>query len=150
MADDKDEQSVIDREHLRLLEIFFYIAGGSKVLFALFPLIYVVMGAVFVGFASHMPQKPGEPSPAIVGWFMAGFGLIISAIIAGLGVAQIYAGRCIHRRHKRVVCFIIAALGCLNMPWGIAIGVFSFIVLSRQSVACLFSEDGHGQESSGA
>jgi len=34
---------------------------------------------------------------------------------------------------------VIAAIGCLEFPYGTALGVFSFIVLGRDSVIQLFN-----------
>ena len=123
MSNEHPQSGVVDREHLKILEIFYYMAGGSKVLFALFPLIYVIMGIVMIVASSHMPANSNDAPPAFLGWLMVGVGLMVSAIIAGLGAAQMYVGRCIHKRQHRVACFVIAAFGCLNMPWGIALGV---------------------------
>lgn len=74
--------------------------------------------------------------------FLAGIGLLVSGIIGGLGAAQIWVGRCIHKRSHRAACFVVAAIGCLNMPWGIAMGIFRFIVLGRASVGRLFEGGG--------
>ncbi len=130
-----------DREHLKLLEIFYYIAGGSKALFALFPLLYMGMGVFFILLSSHMPARSAaDAPPAIVGWLMVAFGGLLSLVIGALAAVQLYAGLCIHRRRRRAFCLVAAAVSCLNMPWGLALGVFTFLVLSRDSVATLFSD----------
>jgi hypothetical protein len=37
---------------------------------------------------------------------------------------------------------VIAAIGCLEIPYGTLLGVFSFLVLGRDSVARLFTSSG--------
>ena len=146
MSDSENRAAIVDAEHLRLLEIFYYIAGGSKAVFALFPLLYVVFG-IFVSFmATSSPHRAGEPSPAIIGLFIAGFGFLFSAIIGALAAAQIYVGRCIRHRRHRGRCYVIAAIGCINIPWGTAMAVFTFMVLGRDSVKALFNNGEHGND----
>ena len=138
MGDGQAQAEVVDREHLRILEIIYYIAGATKVVFAFLPLIYVAIGALFVFASSRMEVGSRDVPPIFVGWLIIGIGLVASAILAALGAVQIAAGRAIHNRRHRVFCFVIAALGCINMPWGLALGIFTFVVLGRQSVAQLF------------
>jgi len=105
-------QRVRDEEHLRLLGIFYYILGGISALFALFPLIYVFLGL----FVSMMPETRGGAA------------------------MKIYAGYLLMRRRKRVVCLVIAGISCMGFPFGTVLGVFTFVVLLRDSVIELFNE----------
>ena len=53
------------REHLRLLSIFHYVIGGFLALASLFPMLYVVMGAVFLFLepAAHSPEIVESAAP---------------------------------------------------------------------------------------
>lgn len=125
-----------DLEHLRLLSVFHYVCAGLLALFACIPIIHFVIGIglVIASFAGNANDRP----PAFLGFLFAGLaGFIILAgwIVAGL---LAYAGRCLARRQHYTFCFVMAALACLFMPVGTALGVFSIIVLSRGSVKALF------------
>ncbi|MFN3408319.1 MAG: hypothetical protein ACK45B_04955 [Limisphaerales bacterium] len=125
-----------DREQLRLLAIFHYVVGALLGLCSFLPVIHLVLGWLMV-FRPHS-LGPGEPPPAFMGWFFMGFAVV--AILAGLTltVLTIVAGRRLARFRSRTFCIVIAALLCLFMPIGTALGVFTIIVLMRPSVKQLF------------
>jgi hypothetical protein len=55
-----------------------------------------------------------------------------------LAALTIYAGRSIKRREKYTLCLVVACVNCLQMPLGTALGVFTLIVLLRDSVKPMF------------
>jgi hypothetical protein len=136
-------QSIIDEEHLKLLSVGYVVSAGVCAFFSLFGLLYVFMGIMMSATLSHLPETAGKPvqhpPPAFIGWFFAGFGLAIFLIAIGMAAAKFRAAWCIKHRKWRVFCMVIAGLGCLEFPYGTALGVFSFIVLGRDSVVHLFS-----------
>ncbi|MCW5961539.1 MAG: hypothetical protein KIS76_15355 [Pyrinomonadaceae bacterium] len=132
-----------DLEHLRLLSIFYYIVSGIIALFACIPFIHLFMGIFFLANAPEMraAQKPGEPDfPVEI--FGAMF-VIIPAIIILLGwtlaVLTFIAGRKLSKQTGYTFCFVIAGLLCMFMPFGTILGVFTIIVLTRDSVKSLFN-----------
>jgi len=135
-------QAALDGEHLRLLEIAFYIAGGVTVLFSCFFLIHFTMFLVF-GLNPQMfansahGQNVAPPSPGLFLGFAAVIGVVI---LLGwiFGCLQIYAGRCLRQRRYLVFIFVIGALECVFIPWGTVIGVCAILVLNRSSVKALF------------
>src|SRR5260370_11463091 len=74
----------------------------------------------------------------LMGHFYHGLG--IGVLIIGLAVTFLtyFTGRSLRDRRHRVFCLIIAAICCLQIPWGTAIGVCTFMVLSRPSVRAQF------------
>src|SRR5208283_975156 len=82
-----------------------------------------------------------QPPPAFFGWILICFGLAFFLLAIGMAAAKFRAAWCIKRRKWRVFCMVIAALGCLEIPYGTALGVFSFIVLGRDSVVQSFSTE---------
>lgn len=128
-----------DQEHLRLLSIFHYVMGGMTALFALFPLIYVIIGGVMV--AGGMSGSAGSPPPPpAVGWFMIAIGVGVFLIGETMAACTIAAGRFLSARTHRVFCIVIAALHCLHAPFGTLLGVFTLIVLVKPSVRMLFDD----------
>ena len=49
------------------------------------------------------------------------------------------AGRSLSRRKHYWFAFVVACIECIFVPFGTILGVFTIIVLSRQSVKTLFS-----------
>jgi len=136
-------RAALDADHLRLLELGFYVSG---VMTALRFIWFIGMAAFFTiagtgaMFAAHHVKSgaSGNPPPAFIFFIIAGvFGTIIllTLIFAGL---EIYAGMCLKNRRHPVLIQVIAAFYCLSIPWGTALGVLTFIVLNRPSVKTLF------------
>lgn len=140
MPEEVDRQSLIDEEHLKLLSLGYMISAGVAAFFSFLGLFYVLMGIIMSIALSHIPaNKAGQPPPAFLGWVFAGIGLVIFLLAMGMATARFWAARCIKRRMSRTFCMVIAALGCLEFPYGTALSVLSFIVLGRESVAKLFT-----------
>jgi hypothetical protein len=126
-----------DEEHLRLLSIFHYIVGGLAALFALFPAIYLVLGLVFI-LAPQKLASPQQSPPEFLGWIFIVMGSV--AIIFGLlfSALIIAAGRFLARLKHRMFCIVIAGVETIFMPFGTVLGIFTIIVLMRESVKQLF------------
>ena len=121
-----------------MLAIGHYVVGGLLALVACIPLIHVTVGLMIV----FRPEMFGDPAkqPAIIGWLFAGFGALF--VLAGwaLAILIIWAARCLQRRKHYTFCLVAAGFACLFMPMGTALGVFTFIVLSRPGVKALFGQ----------
>jgi len=137
MNTDPAVRRAIDNEHVRLLSIFYYVLGALSALWAFLPLIYVFMGLVFAVLSATIPEKEAAPM-AIMGLFMIVFGLFGFVICAAFAALKIYAGHCLAQRKNRVFCYVVAAVSCLSMPFGTILGVFTFLVLARPTVAAQF------------
>ena len=143
--DDDERQQIIDAEHLKMLRVGYIISGVLSLLFALFPLIYVVVG-LFVAVAVPNEGRNDGPPPQAIGVLIAVIGLIASALIASSGILKLTAARAIGKRRSRTLCYIAAGLACLDVPLGTLLGVCSFIVLSRPTVIRLFDQAGPAQQ----
>jgi hypothetical protein len=134
-----DPASLQDRQHLDLLGVFHYVVAALGALFSLFPVIHLVIGIAMVSGHLSGAHKPGEPDPALFGWFFVGiaalmivFGLTFSALLA-------YAGRCLRQRRRYTFCLVMAAISCAFMPFGTVLGIFTLIVLTKPSAKSLFA-----------
>jgi hypothetical protein len=56
-----------------------------------------------------------------------------------LAILVLIVGRFIARRKHYTFCFVMACVECVFMPFGTVLGVFTILVLSRQSVKGLFN-----------
>ncbi len=128
------DQSIVDAEHMRLLQIFHYIlAGLALVGLGFLALHYGVMHYVLTNPEMVQKQKDGPPPEqifALLRWFYwIGGGLLLS-----MGTANLLSGLFIRRRVNRLFSIIIAGINCIQIPFGTALGVFTIIVLMRDSV----------------
>lgn len=126
-----------DQEHLKLLSIFHYIVGGIGALFSLFPLIYVVLGILFLIVPNRLIGS-GTPPPFFLGWIFIILGGGFMLIGLAFAVCVILAGRFIAKHKHYIFCLVIASLNCLFMPFGTILGVFTIVVLVRPSVKAMF------------
>ena len=129
-----------DREHLRLLAIFHYVGAGLAALFSFFPLLYTTVGAIFIFAARHGTAKPGEDlPPEFLGWIFAVLGALLFLIGIAMAICILIAGRSLALRKRYSFAFVMACIECLFIPFGTILGVFTIVVLSRESVRGLFA-----------
>ena len=126
-----------DAEHLNLLVVFHYVVAGIAGVFALFPIIHLVVGLVMLlspeSFAGN-----GQKPPAFIGLLFVIMALFFIMMGLTLAVFVFSAGRCLARRRHYTFCFVVAAVECVFMPFGTVLGIFTILVLSRGSVKQLF------------
>jgi len=128
-----------DNEHLRLLAVFHYVVAGFAALVSFFPLLYSIVG-VFLLYAAHHPG-PGnqEPPPAFLGWIFIVLGALFFLAGVTMAICILIAGRCLSRRKAYSFALVVACIECLFVPFGTILGVFTIVVLSRESVKALFA-----------
>jgi hypothetical protein len=143
---DPAQQAVLDDEHLRLLSIGYYVSAAVTALFSLMGLVYAAMG-FFIGTAvSHSARNVAESgqgaenaaAPEFIGALFGVIGLVIFVLALAFAGAKVYAALCLKRRKGRTFCLVVAAISCLEMPWGTLLGVFTIIVLERPTVSRQF------------
>ncbi len=141
MPDEISRQSIVDDEHLKLLSLGYIISGASAALFSLFALMYVLFGAIIgatIAKQAAADSQGAEQVPAFIGWLIGGIGLAFFLILAAFAAAKFWTAACLKKRKSRTFCMVVAAISCLEFPYGTALGVLTFIVLGRDSVARLF------------
>jgi hypothetical protein len=129
-----------DKEHLQLLAIFHYVFAGLAALFSFFPLLYTTVGAMFIFAARHGTAKPGEDlPPEFLGWIFAVLGSLLFLMGIAMAICILIAGRSLALRKRYSFALVLACIECLFVPFGTILGVFTIVVLSRESVRGLFS-----------
>ena len=63
---------------------------------------------------------------------------IIFLLCLLMAACLVVSGLSLSRRKRYIFCFVIAAICCAQFPFGTALGIFTIIVLSRQTVKELF------------
>ena len=130
--------SARDNEHLKLLAIFHYVVGALSFLGALGGVFYMFAGFFFFQNAVALSHTAPSAPPVEFGWLFAFVGAVIALLCAAIGVCLIIAGRSLTARRNRTFCMVVAGINCLHFPLGTLLGVFTFIVLMRPSVAAQF------------
>lgn len=126
-----------DEEHLKLLSTFHYVVAAIGALFSLFPIFHVIFGLAII----LVPNAFGgsaEGPPPFVGWIFLTIGAVIILCGLTLSACIFAAGRFIAQRRNYTFCLVIAGLECLMMPFGTVLGVFTIVVLMRDTVKPLF------------
>ena len=131
-----------DTEHLRILAICHYVMAGLAVFgLAFLALHYSIMRMVFMN--PKFMEKPANDIPftpaefiGIFQWFY----LFMAVWLVVGGMLTFIAGRFIHRRVNRTFSLVIAGLNCLHFPFGTALGICTFIVLTKDSMRRQYAE----------
>lgn len=126
-------------QQLRLLAIFHYVVGGLTALFACFPLIHLAIGLAMVFWPQTLSDPTNHPPPMILGWMFIAIGGAMFFFGQALAACIIITGRFITRRKRYLFIFIVACCECMIMPFGTVLGVFTIILLSKESVKVLFN-----------
>jgi hypothetical protein len=135
------DQRKAEAEHLRLLEVFHFVFAGLSTLgIGFLALHYALMRAVIFNPAKGQSSK-GMPPPeqifAISIWVYVVFG----ALMIAAAVANLASGLFIRKRQHRLFSLIVAGINCAQIPFGTTLGVFTFVVLLRDSVRELYEAD---------
>ena len=125
-----------DDQHLRLLTIFHYVLAAIIGLTACIPIIHLVVGALMIGGAFDKGSSSGPPEP--VGWLFVGIAATVILLGWAAAVLTAMAGRFLAARRNYTFCMVVAGLLCLIMPMGTVLGVFTIVVLMRESVRAQF------------
>lgn len=125
-----------NEDHLRLLSIFHYVVAAFAALFALFPLIHLVIGiAILTG---RLPGNEADTEARWVGGFFVAFASVW--ILAGLtfAVCIFLAARNLAKRRRYLFCLVMAGLECMFVPFGTVLGVLTLVVLTKDPVKAMF------------
>jgi len=129
-----------DTEQLNLLAIFHYVVAGLGALCSFFPLLYTTIGVIFIFAARHGTAKPDEDlPPEFLGWIFAVLGSLLFLMGIAMAICVLISGRSLALRKRYSFAFVMACIECLFIPFGTILGVFTIVVLSRESVRRLFS-----------
>lgn len=91
-----------------------------------------------VAAAARNGSQAGIP-PQLLRVFFGIFGLVFFTAAVNLAIAKLMAAARIRRRPSRTFCRLVADTSCLGIPYGTVLGVCTFMVLGRDSVAGLFA-----------
>ena len=127
-----------DREHLKLLAIFHFVIAGLALLGIAFVFVhYAVMHSMFSNPEMWKSQKQAMPPKEFLDMFIW-FYIFMGTMLLGALILNALSGVFISRRRYRMFSLIIAGLDCVQIPFGTALGVFTILILSRDTVRELY------------
>lgn len=137
-----------DADNLRTLAIFHYVMSGlSLLLLGFLALHFMIMKTVFADpkMWENAKEKPPFDPQEVFGYFQW-FYLFAGVCIVAAAILTFISGRFLSRRVNRTFSTVVAGLNCLNFPFGTVLGVFTLVVLTKQSVARLYEETASGAQ----
>jgi hypothetical protein len=121
-----------DDDHLKLLAVFHFVLSGLALLGIGFLFLhYSLMSKLMPQFG---PWKNGSGMPVEFGDMLFWYYLIMGAVLVAGCLANLFAGMFLRQRRHRMFCLVVAGFNCLMVPFGTVLGIFTFIVLLRDSV----------------
>ena len=128
------DQRKIDADHLNLLAIFHFVGAGLALLGLGFLLAHYAMFHMILDNPKMWESQKGGPPPAEFFSVLKWFYVIIGAWFVTSGVLNVISGVCLRMRKRRTFSMIVAGLNCVHVPVGTVLGVFTLVVLMRDSV----------------
>lgn len=127
-----------DSEHIRVLAIFHFVVGclclvGMGFIF----LHYFMMHNIFMN-PEMWKGKEGPGPPKEFFQAFIGFYIFMGAMLASATVGNVLSGVFLLKKRSRMFSMVVGGLDCLMMPFGTVLGVFTIVVLSRDSVRSLY------------
>lgn len=126
-------------KHLSTLSILHYVYGIFICLSGIAALFIVFIGG-FLNSDLLSEMSNGERMPQWLGGMMQVIGLTVLFFIEVWGVLSLLSGYWISQRKHRTATMVISGLHCLNVPFGLMLGIFTFIVLADDGVAQAYGE----------
>ena len=128
-----------DAEHLRLLSIFHYVVGGFIGMFSLVPVIHLAVGVLMLSGAIPAESASDTTALQLVGGLFVAIGGVFVVLGLTTAICVILAGRYLARHIHHTFCLVVAGVECLFMPFGTILGIFTIVVLSKESVRLIFA-----------
>jgi len=122
-------------DHLRVLSVFYYISAGLSLFGGCVGLIYVVFGVVLIGVGASDPEAQGA---GLAGGVVVVVGLAVVLFVVGTAYASFLTARSLVARKRYMLCMIVAGVHCMNIPLGMVLGIFTFIILLKPEAKQLF------------
>jgi hypothetical protein len=128
------DQRKMDADHLKLLSIFHFVGAGFALLGILFLLAHFALFHTFFSNPKMWQDQKQQPPPAEFFAIFKWFYLIFGAWFLASGILNVISGLCLRARTHRTFSLVVAGVNCLHIPIGTLLGVFTIIVLIRDSV----------------
>ena len=131
-----------DAQHLTTLVVSYYVLAGLTLMLGCAGVLYIVFGVSMVFLSEDLlAADPNAPPPGVIqliGGVVAAVGMLVALLQFVSTVLLVTTARFISLRQYRTFCLVTAGLTCLSVPLGTALGVYTFVILTRPDVIELF------------
>lgn len=128
------DQRKVDAEQLNLLAIFHFVGAGLALVGLLFLGLHCL---AFVTFITNARTPNGGPPIGFIAIFKLFYALGAIFFITS-GVLNLLSGLYLRARTHRMFSLVVAGFNCIHVPLGTVLGVFTIVVLGRDSVSELY------------
>lgn len=120
------------KNNLSTLSVLHYVYGGFMCFIGAAVLVVLLtMGQLF---QSDWFVNAEDTSPSSVAALMGLIGWVVFFFMEAKGIANIISANLLAKARGRLFSQVVAALDCFNIPFGIALGIFTFIELNKEDV----------------
>lgn len=133
-------QRQTDESHLKLLAIFHFVVAGLSLLGIGFLLLHFTLMTHIFNNPDFLKQSRSAPPPAEFWRFFQWFYVVCGGMLLAGCVGNLLSGFWLRARRNRTFSIIVAAINCCQVPMGTVLGVFTIIVLMRDSVRQAYAE----------
>jgi len=131
-----------DKDHVLLLSIFHFVMVGLGAMGLVFILVhYTIMSTVFENphMWENMKDKDGNPvqmpfNPSQFFNAFRWFYILFAAWGVASMIVNLIAGIRLRQWKSRTFLLFVAGFNCINFPFGTILGVFTIMVLTRDSM----------------
>jgi len=127
-------QRIKDGEHVKLLSIFHFVVAGFAFFGLAFLILHFLMMSFFLSPEFWKTQKNATPPPRELLHVFIFLYIFIGAWLMASGVLNVLSAFFLRQRQHRVFSLIVGGLNCLHIPLGTILGIFTILILSRDSV----------------
>ena len=132
------EQRTVDDRHLSVLSILHFVGAGLAFLgLGFVGLHYAMFSSVFNN--PDLWKGAAQPPPADFFGVFKWIYVVLAAWYVTSLVLNLLTGIYLRRKVHRTFCFVVAGMNCLQFPLGTILGIFTIIVLARDSVRSAFA-----------
>jgi hypothetical protein len=126
------DQRKIDSDHLNLLAIFHFVGAGLALLGILFLFVHYSIMHHFLSNPQMWENQTASPEGFF--WIFKWFYILFGIWFVCSGILNVISGLWMRARKNRTFSIVVAVLNCLHVPLGTILGVFTMVVLMRDSV----------------
>lgn len=114
------------------LSVLHYVYGGFICLSG-----FAVLAVVFAGGllqSDWLVERTSDPAARWAGQAMMALGWALFALVQTFGVMNLVSANLISNRRGSTFSQVVAAFNCLSIPFGLLLGIFTFVVLNSDDV----------------
>lgn len=130
-----------DYSDLNQLATFHYVLGGIGCFFCLIPLLHVFGGISLILHPERFESSEQVFPSVYIGWIAIGMGGLFFLLGEVFSICLILSGKYLRQQKNYMFSFVLACFCCLNMPLGTILGIFTIVVLQRESVKSIYDKD---------